>query len=149
MRERHLNLARALAEPEAHHPILLAKIKNRGVQQIFETRSLRQPLATRGIQHLHRRAVAHHPAVIDSDHAFAKCVYILAAVAILFWAFVGRKYESGTARDLSWIFAASQAIAVLVPATLHIFKLLAIGVIVIAAVVGLVILFTDRGHEKT
>jgi hypothetical protein len=76
-------------------------------------------------------------------------VYVLAAVAILFWAFVGRKYESGTARDLSWIFAASQAIAVLVPATLHIFKLLAIGVIVIAAVVGLVILFTDRGHEKT
>ena len=76
-------------------------------------------------------------------------VYILAAVAILFWAFVGRKYESGTARDLSWIFAASQAIAVLVPATLHLFPLLAIGVIVIAAVVGLVILFTDRGHEKT
>src|SRR6516225_1536039 len=41
-------------------------------------------------------------------------VYILAALAIVFWAVAGRKYSSPTARNLSWIFAASQAIAVLI-----------------------------------
>ena len=71
-------------------------------------------------------------------------IYVLAIVAIAWWFTMGRRYTSATARHLTWIFAASQAIAVLVPATLHIFKLLAIGVIVIAAVVGLVILFTER-----
>jgi hypothetical protein len=71
-------------------------------------------------------------------------VYLLAAVAIGFWAFVGRKYESATARQLSWIFAASQAIAVLIPSVLHIARWIAITAVIIAAAVGLVILFTER-----
>jgi hypothetical protein len=71
-------------------------------------------------------------------------VYILAVVAIAFWAFVGRNYESSNAKTLSWIFAASQAIAVLIPVVLHIAKWAAISAIVIAAAVGLVILFAER-----
>jgi hypothetical protein len=71
-------------------------------------------------------------------------VYLLAAVAIGFWAFAGRRYESATARQLSWIFAASQAIAVLIPSVLHIARWVAITAVIIAAAVGLVILFAER-----
>jgi hypothetical protein len=75
-------------------------------------------------------------------------VYILAAVAIAFWALVGRKYDSATARNLSWIFAASQAIAVLIPSVLHIARWIAVSAIILAAVVGLVFLFTERDRDK-
>jgi hypothetical protein len=71
-------------------------------------------------------------------------VYILGAVAITFWALVGRKYESPTARHLAWIFAASQAIAVLIPSVLHIAKWIAVSAVILAAGVGLIILFTER-----
>ncbi|HUK44023.1 MAG TPA: hypothetical protein VLV28_01890 [Gaiellaceae bacterium] len=71
-------------------------------------------------------------------------VFVLAAAAILFWVFAGRNYKSSTARHLTWIFAASQAIAVLIPTVLHVAEWLAIGVVVVAAVVGLVILFAER-----
>jgi hypothetical protein len=71
-------------------------------------------------------------------------IYVLAIVAIAWWFTMGRRYTSPTARQLTWIFAASQAIAVLVPAVLHIAKWAAITAIVVAAVIGLVILFTDR-----
>ena len=40
------------------------------------------------------------------------------SVAIAWYVVVGRKYTSATARHISWIFAASQAIAVLIPASL-------------------------------
>jgi hypothetical protein len=71
-------------------------------------------------------------------------VYVLAVVAIAWWFTMGRRYTSPTARHLTWIFAASQAVAVLIPAVLHIAKWLAITAIVIAAAVGLFILFTER-----
>jgi FtsH-binding integral membrane protein len=71
-------------------------------------------------------------------------VYVLAVVAILWWFTMGRRYTSPTARHLTWIFAASQAIAVLVPTVLHIAKWAAITAIVVAAAIGLFILFTER-----
>ena len=71
-------------------------------------------------------------------------IYLLAAIAIGFYAFVGRNYKSGTARDTAWIFASSQLIAVLVPSVLHVAKWIAITVIIVAAVVGLVVLLADR-----
>ncbi len=52
--------------------------------------------------------------------------------------------SSATARQVSWIFAASQAIAVLVPIVLTIAKWAAIVAIAITAVVALVILFAER-----
>jgi hypothetical protein len=71
-------------------------------------------------------------------------MYALAVIAIGFWAFVARNYRSPTARNASWIFAASQAFAVLIPVVLFIAKWIAVGAIAIMAVVALVILFADR-----
>jgi hypothetical protein len=71
-------------------------------------------------------------------------VYVLAIVAILWWVTMGRKYASASARHLSWIFAGSQAIAVLIPAALHLLKGLAIAAVVIAVIGGLVLLFAER-----
>ena|SRR5579872_2679975 len=71
-------------------------------------------------------------------------IYVLAVVAIAFWAMVARSYRSATARNASWIFAASQALTVLIPVALFIFKWVAIGAIAIIAVIALVILFAER-----
>jgi FtsH-binding integral membrane protein len=76
-------------------------------------------------------------------------VYILAVVAIAFWAGAGRNYTSALARQLSWIFAASQAAAVLVPIVWHIAKWTAIAAIAVVAVVALIFLFTERDREHT
>lgn len=74
-------------------------------------------------------------------------VYVLAAVAIVFWAGAGRNYKSNLGRQLSWIFAASQAAAVLVPVVWFLAKWAAIAVIAVVAVVALVYLFTERDHH--
>ena len=71
-------------------------------------------------------------------------IYLLAAIAIGFYAFVGRNYKSTTARSAAWIFATSQLIAVLVPSVLHVAKWIAITVIIVAAAVGLLVLLADR-----
>jgi hypothetical protein len=71
-------------------------------------------------------------------------IYVLAVAAIGFYIAVGRKYTSPTARQLIWIFAASQLLAVLVPIVLFVAKWIAIVAIVVIAVGGLVILFADR-----
>src|SRR5436309_13715495 len=77
-------------------------------------------------------------------------VYVLAAVAIAFWAGAGRNYKSNLGRQLSWIFAASQAAAVLVPIVWFLAKTAAIIAIAIIAVVALIYLFTEREqHERT
>ena len=71
-------------------------------------------------------------------------VYGLAVVAIAFWAAAGRNYKSALARQLSWIFATSQAAAVLVPTVWFIAKWAAITVVAVIALVALVYLFTER-----
>ena len=73
-------------------------------------------------------------------------VYVLAVVAIAFWVAAARGFKSGAARQAGWIFAASQALAVLVPIFLFIAKTIAIFAIAIAAVVALIYLFTDRNR---
>jgi hypothetical protein len=73
-------------------------------------------------------------------------VYVLAVVAIAFWISAARSFKSGLARQAGWIFAASQALAVLVPIFLFIAKTIAIFAIAVAAVVALVYLFTDRNR---
>src|ERR1700675_3212803 len=42
-------------------------------------------------------------------------LYALAAVALVFWFGVARKYSSSIGRQAGWVFAASQSLAVLVP----------------------------------
>jgi hypothetical protein len=71
-------------------------------------------------------------------------MYALAIVAMAFWVTAARRYRSSTARQLSWIFAASQALAVLVPILLFFAEWIAIVSITIVAVVALVILFAER-----
>jgi FtsH-binding integral membrane protein len=75
-------------------------------------------------------------------------VYGLAAVSIGFWALVGRNYKSASARNLSWIFAASQAACVLVPIVWFLAKTAAIVAIAVIAVVALIYLFTEREHHE-
>ena len=72
-------------------------------------------------------------------------VYLLAIVATGFYVVVGRNYNSPTAHSLTWIFAASQLLVVIVPVFLFFAKTVAIVAIVALAVVGLFILFSDRG----
>jgi hypothetical protein len=71
-------------------------------------------------------------------------IYVLAIGAIAFWAMLARRYRSATARNASWIFAASQALAVLIPVVLFVAKWIAVGAIAVIAVVALVILFAER-----
>jgi FtsH-binding integral membrane protein len=75
-------------------------------------------------------------------------VYVLAAVAIAFWAGAGRNYSSNLGRQLSWVFAASQAAAVLVPIVWILAKTAAIVAIAIIAAVALIYLFTEREHHE-
>jgi hypothetical protein len=69
---------------------------------------------------------------------------VLALIAVAFWWFVGRSGRSYTLRQASWIFAASQLLVLCVPLALGLVKALAIGLIAIAAVVGLFLLFSER-----
>jgi hypothetical protein len=68
----------------------------------------------------------------------------LAIVAVGFWWYVGRTNRSDTLRQISWIFAASQLLVLCVPMALALFKLAAIIVISILAIVALFVLFRDR-----
>jgi uncharacterized membrane protein YphA (DoxX/SURF4 family) len=69
---------------------------------------------------------------------------VLALIAVAFYWFVGRSSRSYTVRQASWIFAASQLLVLCVPLAIGVFKLIAIGLIAIAAVVGLFLLFSER-----
>src|SRR4051812_47355415 len=76
-------------------------------------------------------------------------VYVLAAIAIGFWIVAGRTYKSLLGRQLSWIFAASQAAAVLIPAVWIVAKWAAITAIIVVAAVALVYLFTERDRDHS
>ncbi len=71
-------------------------------------------------------------------------LYVLAIASIAWYVAMGRKYTSATARHISWIFAASQAIAVVIQALYQTFKWLAFGAVVLAVIAGLVLLFAER-----
>ena len=71
-------------------------------------------------------------------------LYALAAVALTFWFGAARNYKSASARQAAWVFAASQALAVLIPVFLFVVKWAAITAIAVIAVVALVILFAER-----
>ena len=73
-------------------------------------------------------------------------IYLLAVVGIAFWFTTARRYQSPAARQISWIFAASQTLAVLVPIVLIIAKWAAITAIGILALIALVFLFIE--HKK-
>jgi hypothetical protein len=68
----------------------------------------------------------------------------LAVVAVGFWWYAGRSSRSDTLRQISWTFAASQLLVLCVPIALALFKLLAIAVISVLAVVALFFVLRDR-----
>ena len=98
----------------------------------------------------HRVRIALWIAVVEGvlvvlDESLKWPVYGLAAIAILFWFGFARNYKSSLARQSSWIFAASQALAVLVPIVWAVTKMVvAIAIIVAIAVAALYFLFAER-----
>ncbi len=71
-------------------------------------------------------------------------VFAVAAIAILVYLSVGRGARSDLLRQASWIAAASQALAVLVPVLLIVVTWAAVTAVVILAVVALIALFADK-----
>jgi hypothetical protein len=71
-------------------------------------------------------------------------VLAAAAVTVAFYLFVGRSLRFHAAREVSWIAAASQLIAVLVPLLWVLVKVAAIVALVVMAVVLLGMLLADR-----
>lgn len=71
-------------------------------------------------------------------------VLAAAAAAVAFYLFVGRRLRFHAGRELSWIAAASQLIAVLVPVLWVLAKPVAIVALVAMAVILLVMLLADR-----
>src|SRR2546423_12419097 len=70
-------------------------------------------------------------------------VIAIGAVVLAFYMVAGRSMTWDVARQLSWIAAASQALAVLVVIFAFVLKLVAIVAIVILAIIALVYLFSD------
>jgi hypothetical protein len=69
----------------------------------------------------------------------------LAVIAVAFWWYAGRRNRSDVVRQVSWLFAVSQLLVLLVPVVLTIAKWVAIGVISILAIAALFVLFRERG----
>lgn len=71
-------------------------------------------------------------------------VVLLAAVAILLWAYLGRASRSDTLRQLTWIFAFSQVLVLLVPPAFVLVKWAAVGVVALLAIAALIVLLRKR-----
>jgi hypothetical protein len=71
-------------------------------------------------------------------------VIIVAILAIALYAFAGRTTRWDTGRQISWILAASQSLAVLVTILSFIFVWTALILVVLFAAVALFFLFSDR-----
>ena len=71
-------------------------------------------------------------------------VLALAAVAVALYAFVARRGRYHSLREVAWIFAASQLIAVIVPVLWEVAKFLAVVILVLLAALLLVMLLMDR-----
>jgi hypothetical protein len=71
-------------------------------------------------------------------------VLAAAAVAVALYLFLGRNLRFHAGRELTWIAAASQLIAVLVPLLWVLVKAVAIVALVVMALVLLVMLLGDR-----
>src|SRR2546423_9816641 len=73
-------------------------------------------------------------------------ILVLAVIVLAFYMVAGRQIKWDVARQLSWIAATSQALAILVIIFAFILKLVAIVAIAVFAIVALVYLFSDRRH---
>lgn len=71
-------------------------------------------------------------------------ILLMAVIVLAFYIVAGRQLKWDVARQLSWIAAASQVLAILVIIFAFVLKLVAIVIIVGFALVALVYLFTDH-----
>jgi len=71
-------------------------------------------------------------------------VFIVAAVAVAYWATAGRNYKSSLVRQASWVFAASQVFVLLVPLLFIFFKTVAYVIVALLAIAALFFLFAER-----
>jgi hypothetical protein len=71
-------------------------------------------------------------------------ILVLAVIVLAFYVLAGRHIKWDVARELSWIAAASQVLAILVVIFAFVLKLVAIVAIVGFALVALYYLFSDR-----
>ena len=71
-------------------------------------------------------------------------ILAMAVVVLAFYIVAGRQFKWDVARELSWIAAASQVLAILVVIFAFVLKLVAIVVIVGLALVALFYLFSDH-----
>jgi hypothetical protein len=71
-------------------------------------------------------------------------ILVMAVIVLAFYIVAGRQLKWDVARQLSWIAAASQVLAILVVIFAFILKLIAIVIIVGFALVALVYLFSDH-----
>jgi hypothetical protein len=70
-------------------------------------------------------------------------VLVIAAILLAFYIVAGRNLRWDVGRQLSWIAAASQALAILVVILAFVLEYVAILAIVIFAIIALVYLFSD------
>jgi hypothetical protein len=73
-------------------------------------------------------------------------VLVLGVILLAFYMVAGRNIRWDVARQLSWIAAASQALAILVVILAFVLGLLAIVAIIVFALIALVYLFSDSRH---
>jgi len=74
-------------------------------------------------------------------------VFIVAAIAVAYWAASGRNSDSTLVRQASWVFASSQVFVVLVPLLFIFFKTFAWVVVALLAIAALVFLFAERDRS--
>jgi hypothetical protein len=70
-------------------------------------------------------------------------VLVIAVIVLAFYVLAGRSMRWDVARQLSWIAAASQALAILVVVVAFILGLVAIFLVALFAVIALAYLFSD------
>jgi hypothetical protein len=76
-------------------------------------------------------------------------VLVIGVIVLAFYVLAGRNISWDVGRHLSWIAAASQAMAILVVLFFFIVEWIAIAAIAALAVLALVYLFSDRRHQHT
>ena len=84
--------------------------------------------------------------IVALAHDISRYTVIAVAVPLIaLYVLYGRKLESDTGRQLSWIGGASQALAVIAVILAFILSWLALILVALFAVVALAFIFTDRG----
>ncbi|HST26506.1 MAG TPA: hypothetical protein VLJ76_10975 [Gaiellaceae bacterium] len=82
-------------------------------------------------------------------HDWSKWTLIVVSVPIiLFYLLAGRTLDSSLGRQLSWVLAASQALAVILVLLWYWIEVLTFVTVAVFAVIALYLLFVDRPSER-